>query len=204
MRPRGVKNLYNRSSRWHETLARLGVGLVFIGSLAVVGWLSSRLFTEQRRAKQLGASIERINRDIESLTARLDPRAATNLLKDLNLERDAFSLSPENITNWIGRVQSDALPLVMDVEGSALPQIDMPSMGEGVAVVPLTLSITPVAGIEAIGSGYQRLLQFCRTLSTHSNRVDLIELTAQGGTNSVEHATAVVHLWSAKPAELPR
>lgn len=204
MNSRNFQKLYNRSTRWHAILGRTAVGLVFFGSLALVGWFSDRVFREQRRTKDLGSSIERINRDIEVLTAKLDPKTATNLLQKLHLERDVFSLTPENITNWVGRVQTDALPLVMDVEATQGALVEMPSMGEGMSVVPLTLSISPVAGIEALGSNYQRLIQFCRSLATHSNRVDLIELTAQGGTNSVEHAVAVVHLWSGKPAVQPQ
>jgi hypothetical protein len=178
------------------------MGTLLIVSLAGVAWSARSFVREQRLSREIGAVIERLNRDIDMLTARLDAASATNVLARLRDEHAALVLTPESVVAWAERVQSEALPFVLDVEPTVGGIVEMPG-AEGMSVVPVTFTLTPAAGVEATASSYQRMLQFCRTLSYHTNRVDLVDLSATAGTNSVDRAVAVVHLWSEKARANP-
>ena len=54
----------------------------------------------------------------------------------------------------------------------------------------------PITAGVRTNSPYLRLLTLTRNLTSRKKRVDLVELTAGGGSNSVSQATLALDLWS--------
>jgi hypothetical protein len=58
------------------------------------------------------------------------------------------------------------------------------------------IELQSTADDAAITSPYQRLVELAESITTHKKRVDLLELSASGNSNSVSQARLRVQVWS--------
>jgi hypothetical protein len=182
------------ASRLWRGLARVTLVLVAGGSVWLLWWSFNRLLTEQTKSEQLNRTVQRLTQELDQMSADLSLQSATRVVERLEAEQEGLLIQESGLTNWVAGLQVKAVPLVLDVQhrlGNALPL----DASHGLTVIPLTLELTPVAEVEAVGSPYQRILQFCHLLTSQGPRVDFVELNVRGESNSVQQATAVVHLW---------
>ena len=62
-------------------------------------------------------------------------------------------------------------------------------------VQQLTLDLAAVPFGRSTNSPYHRLLGFAKNLENTKRRVDVVDLSVVGSSNSVQHARAVLELW---------
>lgn len=181
-------------SRLWRAVSRIVLILVAGGSVFLLWWSFNQLLTEQAKSEHLNRTVQRLTQELDQMSSDLSQQSASRVVERLAAEEVGLLIQEAALTNWVTELQQKAVPLVLDVVpklGSALPL----DATHGLAVIPLTLELAPVAEVEAVGSPYQRILQFCQVLTSQGPRVDLVELSVRGESNSVNQATAVVHLW---------
>ncbi len=73
---------------------------------------------------------------------------------------------------------------------------DCPLPGKRFSIYSATLDVASITPGVRTNSPYLRVLNFARDLASEKKRVDVVELEARGGSNSVNQARLGLQLWS--------
>lgn len=103
---------------------------------------------------------------------------------------------PEALADWEQQIEREALNLAL----TATPRLSPPQPYTAKEVrltnILAVVDLQPAAIAGTTNGPYHRLLGFIRLLQDSAKRNDLVALDASGRSNSVEHARAVLQLWS--------
>lgn len=178
-------------------LIRLAMALVIAGSVWLALWSYFSRFApvngeyRARTTEQLS-----LGNDVQQLEMRWDPMDADRTEDHYQQAQKLLFDRPEEHQAWQREIRRQGQAFGLDANpqlGNARPH---EKTNQPIALLQATVEIHPIGVPTATNSPYQRLLGFTRLLETGNKRTDLIEFSAHGSSNSVQHAKAVFQLWS--------
>jgi|GEM_PF-5566077 len=174
-------------------LVRVVLIAALAGSILLPVWSWKRLQPVSRQRAAAAAQQTRLNNEVDGLERRWDPAEALRVEEDLKKVQQRLFANSEEIMGWQADLDRQTRQHEIDVT-SRLGTTEFRSReGHKLAVRPATIELAPVASAR---SSYQRLLGFTRTLANMNRRIDLVELSVTGNSNSIDQAKATVQLWS--------
>jgi hypothetical protein len=177
-------------------IIRVAVIAALVGSILLPVWSWKRLQPVSRQRTAAAAQQMRLNNEVDVLERRWDPAEAERVEEELRQVLQRLFAGPEEIMDWQTELDRQTRQHDIDVT-SRLGMTEFRSReGHKLAVRPATIELAPAAAVRSTNSSYQRLLGFTRTLANMNRRIDLVELSVTGRSNSVEQARAIVQLWS--------
>lgn len=182
-----------------QFLERGLVAFAIIGSLLSVWWSINRLTRFQQQSSTVTQQASRISTEIELMEAQLAPGKTQEVaLRFDKARRDLFA-GGESVAAWRDALNEDAVPLALQTQ-LTIDGTSTSNVGDHlVTLIKATVEITPSPDVPSSQSGFERVLSFVHQLTTQTQRVDLLELRVQGGSNSVDRAFAAVELWAMDP-----
>ncbi len=175
---------------------RVVVIAVLAGSILLPVWSWKRLQPVSRQRAAAAAQQMRLNNEVDGLERRWDPAEAERVEAQLKQVLERLFAGPEEHMGWQTELDRQTRQHDLDVI-SRLGTTEVRSRnGHTLVVRPATIELTPATAARSTNSSYQRLLGFTRTLANMNRRIDLVELSVSGHSNSVEQARATVQLWS--------
>jgi hypothetical protein len=192
-------------SRWNmppavyqSLVGRLGMLLLLSGSVGLLWWSVHRLQPVSAELQRQTTEISRLTDEIQQLELGWDAREAEQAEARFQELQDQLFANPEECMVWQAEMES-AQPLpdlqVKASHGEKQP-VKSPFLDKNVAALPVTFEVQPLAEADAPYSSYRRMLEFTRRLMEQQKRIDLLELSVHGRSNSVSHARIELQLWT--------
>src|SRR6266540_167643 len=177
-------------------LIRVAVVVVLAGAILLPVWSWKRLQPVSRQRAAAAAQQMRLNNEADGLERRWDPAQAERVEAQLKQVLERLFASPEELMEWQTELDRQTRQHEIEVTSRLGATETRSRDGHTLAVRPATIELLPTAAGRSTNSSYQRLLGFTRTLANMNRRIDLVELSVTGRSNSVEQARATVQLWS--------
>jgi hypothetical protein len=180
----------------HNTLVRVLMLLVF-GFSVWLAWRSvDRLPPVQRSLQTKDSERARLANDVQQLEMQWNAGEAERTEERFKEAGELLFAGPEERDRWQQEIKRHGVAMGFD----AIVRLDNtqppPQTEHKLSVQRLTLDLAAVPFGRSTNSPYQRLLGFARTLENAKRRVDVIELSVVGASNSIHHARAVLELWA--------
>ena len=174
---------------------RIGGACVVLLSFLLVWFSANRLSSTRQEVANLSSQAARLSGEIDLMRAQWpDSRTQSVHTRFPAAEARLFQGSPA-LAEWMRAANARAIPLALDTEfefmGIRTQQLDQP-----IAIMQTRLSVHPNPDATSPRPSYQRLLEFSRFLTEHTQRLDIVELTVTGTSNSVGSASLVLDLWA--------
>jgi len=180
-------------------LERVGLALAMSASFAVIWWSVDRLGSAQRHTADLGQQAARLASEIDVMRGQWPAGSTQAVLQRYSQASEALFQTPEAIAAWHDTLREDAIPLALDPT-LALAETRQTNAGSAsFTVIAANLEVRPADGIASDRPAYRRVLQFTHALASQPRRLDLVQLSVEGGSNSVSKAQATVELWTPTP-----
>jgi hypothetical protein len=177
-------------------LIRVAVVAVLAGSILLPVWSWKRLQPVSRQRAAAAAQQMRLNNEADVFERRWDPAQAERVEAQLKLVLERLFASPEEQLGWQTELDRQTRQHDIDVTSRLGATESRSTNGHTLGVRLATIELQPAAAARSTNSSYQRLMGFTRTLTNMNRRIDLVELSVTGHSNSVEQARATVQLWS--------
>ena len=181
---------------------RLAVVLVLAAVMALVWWsVNQRLLPVLHQGQQTAQEVSTLANEVQQLEAQWNPDDITNtegLFQDskqslLTSDEDRLALSRTL------QEEAEALNFFADVKlGQVQP---FPTAGYKLSLLLTTINLQTAPGNSLTNTPYARLMHFTRLLTQIKPRVDLLDLSVAGNSNSVQQAQAVLQFWSEEKEE---
>ena len=171
-------------------LAVLGV------SVALAWWSINRLPTWQRKLDQQNAQVSELESDILKLDLRWNAQEAEQIAGRFTNSYEQLLAGRDEFAGWQADLKKQADQFTLSLIPGVIKTQDCPLPGKRFAVISTTVDVRPITAGVRTNSPYLRLLNLTQNLTSRKKRVDLVELTAGGGSNSVSQATLALDLWS--------
>ncbi len=182
---------------------RLVLGAVVTLS-GVLLWTSvSRLVRARAESREVSRRIAQLSGEIDVMRAQW-PGSRTQAIADrLPAAQASLFSGPPAVAEWIESVRARAIPLDLETDfefiGARTQAFD-----RSVAVIRTRVQVAPDHDADSPRPAYHRLLALGEVLARHEKRLDILELTVHGDSNSVAEASAVIEMWSEdNPAVIP-
>jgi hypothetical protein len=138
----------------------------------------------------------RIADEIEQLRFKWGPQQVEATTAAYEEAKATLFGSEEGTGAWRERVQSEARMRVLEVAETKGETVPHARLTNEVAIIPMTLEMTPLAILVTTNTPYSRLVSFADGMvRIPEKRVELVSLSVEGNSNSVGRATAVVNLF---------
>lgn len=189
--------------RWLSgaVLERL-IASVVLSLAAFFLWSSvSHLSRVRQESRSLSTQIAQLSGQIDVMRAEWPSARTQQLAQRFPAAESNLFHGPPAVAEWIGAVHAHAIPLALDTEFAPLG-LQTQSFDRVVTIMRTRLDVTPSADATSIRPSYQRLLALGQTLLNQPNRIDIVELSVHGSSNSVGEASAVLELWADTPASI--
>jgi hypothetical protein len=200
--------IQGRELNYREIALRISLVLLNLGSLALLWWsLQKVLLPLQKQVRDTNTTVTRLIADVDSMESAW-PQLARDQLREKHSEaRSWMFVGRPAVESWLEGVKANAIPLALTVgfdftKAEAENAAPAPTNAPGLNPTPVALVVLPTPGVENPLSPYQRILQLSQQLTRQEKRVDFVEMTATGGSNSVGNAILVLHLWSGEESDL--
>ncbi|MGE3312952.1 MAG: hypothetical protein AB7O66_23530 [Limisphaerales bacterium] len=185
-----------RRPAWaHGLVRRLAVGAV-LGVTGFLLWTSvSRLVRARTQSREVTRRIAQLSGEIDVMRAQW-PGSRTQAIADrLPAAQASLFSGPPAVAEWIESVRARAIPLDLETEfefaGARTQAFD-----RNVAVLRTRLRVVPDHDATPSKPTYHRLLALGDHLARQPRRLDVLELSVRGDSNSVTEASAVIEMWS--------
>lgn len=185
--------------RLQRLLTRLAMLAILALSLALLWWsLAVRLAPVNRqyqeKMRELSALVDQVDKSrLQWPASKLEQLQAEYQVAQSLLFADAAE-----VADWETTVKNQTAQLgletTLQLDG---PQAD-PAAGQKLLVLRAALKLQPAKNATVAGPPYARLLDFAQSLDAGNKRIDLLELSVAGNSNSVQQADLVVSLWSSE------
>jgi hypothetical protein len=176
-------------------LMRLGIVLVCASSLWLVYWsLILRLQPVNREFKDKTIELSRLADEVEQLKLKWKAADVEQVRERFNAARDYLFDGAEDLESWQGELRSQGILMTFDAAVKFGEKQPYPKAGGKLAYIPADIELRPVEVIGMTNSPYKRLLALMQTLARSPKRFDVVELVAEGNSNSVREARAVLQL----------
>jgi hypothetical protein len=159
-------------------------------------WTSvSRLVRVRAESRDLSRRIAMLSGDIDVMRAQWPGTRTQHVASRLSVAESSLFQGPPAVAEWIESVRANAIPLALETDfefvGAQTQALD-----RAVAVMQTRLHVTPSRGANSSRTAYQRLLELGHSITHHPQRLDVLELSIAGASNSVGEASALIEVWS--------
>ena len=178
-------------------LIRLAMAVVLGISVWLALWSYFKRFQPvaleylQKTAEQarLSSEVQRLERDWNAVeAARVETQYAA--------ARGQLLSGSGALADWEQQLKRETLDLALTATPRLGPPEPCAANDLRLTNVTVAVDLQPAAIAGTTNGPYHRLLGFTRLLQDSAKRTDLVALEADGRSNSVEHARAVLRLWS--------
>jgi len=186
----------SKRSRWFT--AAMVERVVLFSVVSVTGillWSSvSRLTQVRTESRDLSRQIAHLSGEIDVMRAQWPGIRTQQVTSRMPEATTSLFQGPPAISEWIESVRASAIPLALETEfefiGTRTQALD------SVVVMQTRLHITPDREAESPRPAFHRLLELGQTIANYPKRLDVLELTLHGSSNSVGEASALIEVWS--------
>jgi hypothetical protein len=181
---------------------RLLTRLVMLAVLALSLWLLwwsvvVRLAPVNRQYQEKTRELSALADQVDELKLQWSAPKLAELETQYQSAQTMLFENPDATADWAKnlKLQTARLGLETAIQLGA-PQ-PCPAAAQTLAVTRASLDILPArAVVGTTNTPYQRLLELANNVATADKRIDLLELSVSGDSNSVQRASLVVQLWS--------
>jgi hypothetical protein len=183
---------------WQDWLMRLVLALVVAASATAVYWSYQRLARLQQRSRRLEDTVSRLNTDIALLEGKYSQSDIDRLLARSKEAEALLFAGQDALLEWFTDLKLQLVPLSLNAVADFGQALTNRAGSHALAVVPATVAVEvgPAPQIESRRSPYERSLLLMQLLAQQPKRVDVVGLTAVGGSNSLQEARVVLDLWA--------
>jgi len=180
-----------------RTLVRVGMAVVLAACVVLAQWSYwARLKPVSQMFHNQTLFMSRLSEEVQQLQWRWDALDASKTEEQFEQARRMLFAGEQDQAGWQTQVVTQTLALAIEAR---------PTLGVGESrrlgsnsytIHPATVVFEPLPAPRQSNAPYNRLLLSLREIESIAKRVDLVELSATGRSNSLEQARAVFHLWS--------
>jgi hypothetical protein len=183
-------------------LVRVVMTLVCAGSVWLGYWsLVVRLQPVNREYKEKTIELSRLADQVEQMKLKLQAAEAENIRERYETARQYLFAGADDLESWQAELRSQGILMTYEAAAAFGEQQPYPKAGDKLGFIPANLEFRPVDVIGMTNSPYKRLLGLMQTLARSPKRFDLLELVADGNSDSVREARAMVHLLADRKGE---
>lgn len=177
-------------------VVRIIMAVVLLASVALAWWSWNRLQPVRDELEQKTTQSTRLANDVQQLEMRWDaPEAERVDIRYQHAQTLLFN-SPDELLKWQRDLKRETLGLALDANAQVGKPQPHPRTQQKLSLLTATVDLQPAAVLRSTNSPYKRVLGFTRGLENPKKRMDLVELSVSGSSNSVQQARAIVQLWS--------
>jgi hypothetical protein len=178
---------------YRALIVRLIMLIVFAGSVGLAWWSVKELPPAERKLEQQNKRIATLESDIQFLEMKPSPLEAEQVAAKYNQAQQLLFSGLEEAKGWEQLKRQPNLLLL-----TAEPEVRFLGKTQALSILSanLELQATNSPYSRYTNSAYKALLDFAQQLTSQSKRVDLMELTVNGNSNSVSVAKIGLHLWT--------
>ena len=182
-------------------LQRLLTRLVLLAVLALSLWLL--WWSVFVRMAPVNGQYQEKTRELSALAEQVDQLrllwttpGLARLETQYQAAQELMFADPDAMADWVKGIQLQTAPQGLEtVVQLGAPQ-PSPEEGDKLSVTRATLDVLPGQAVGITNTTYQQLLELTRSLAAGNKRIDLLELSVTGSSNSIQQAGLVVRLWS--------
>jgi hypothetical protein len=174
-----------------QNLKGMGLGLLLIGTLFIVGWVSvDKLLTIQKGQSQIQDTIG-LERQVSQLRSHYLQANPNALDTDLQQAEQRLIQSFPHLAEWAQGLQEESTQWNLLMQYRILNTDRTTSPIEGVVLVPLEIQVHP----QGTQSAYRPYLQFIKALTRSGPKVDIRNVTVMGDGQKATHLTIGLSVW---------
>ena len=182
-----------------ETLFRVVIVLVVLGSIAVAYWsFFERLLPLQQQSRAMVTRVSKMSEQMDQAERRWTPEQVKEIRAQYREVYGQLFADPAALQEWLRQIHAEAAPLALELNVGFGPSAPQGTLTNSLAIIPasISLEVLPAPGDAKGKSPYERVLAFGQQLAAHGKRADLAELTVTGGPGSISRAVLVFNLWA--------
>ena len=172
-------------------VARLVMLMICAGSVGLVYWsLFARFQPVSRLQKEKVVEFSILANEVEQLRLKWNPAEVKQTRARFRAAQKLVFTGPAELSEWEKETARESVSMMLETAlevGSAVPH---PLVGLNLESLRTDLYIRPIVPVGVTNSPYQQLLGFIRSVGNSTKRVDLLELSVDGDSNSVALARA--------------
>ncbi|MCP5516448.1 MAG: hypothetical protein H7A45_04220 [Verrucomicrobiales bacterium] len=169
---------------------------LLVGSVVLMWWSVRRLAPLQNEQNELAASISGLESEVDEMQSELDRGGGQAGIEDCYRQAQAQLIEGRTgVEEWLGALDRAGQQFALDIATSFGNPEPLNLTNHPVTIVPASLNVVPRRDLELPRSPYQRILDLAELINTGGKRIDLVQLQAQGHSNSVDNAQLQVRLW---------
>jgi len=182
---------------YRALLIRLVMLTVFAGSVGLAVWSMTKLPPAERKLDQQNKKIADLESDIQRLEVKPSPLEAERVAVQYRQVQELLFRDADEAMGWaeLSR-QPDQFILTAEAQVGKTQACALSKTKFPIISATLELKATNSLYTRYTNSAYKSLLDFAQRLTSQSKRVDLVELTVSGNSNSVSMARIGLHLWA--------
>ena len=180
-------------------LARVAMLLVLFGSVALVWWSFNRLPPVEKKLQAQSDKLAHLEDEVMQMELKWNPREAEQVAAKFKQAQEELFTGNDEFIRWQEDLKRQTNQFVLEVKAQTGRTQDCPLPNKVFSVISTTIEVQP-ADEPSASPPYKRLLDFAQSLTTQKKRVDLMELSVNGNSNSVTKAQLGLQLWSQEPA----
>src|SRR5438045_9068450 len=154
----------------------------------------------QRLHHQRGPESARLTSEVQQLEMKWNAEESAKLDAQIKEAHQSLLSGPEECDGWQQEVKKNGKLLAFETTIHPGASQAHPHKEQKLSILPVTIDLRLAAASRSTNSPYQRLLNFAKTLEQPDRRIDLLEFSVHGNSNSVQQAQAVLQLWSEEKA----
>lgn len=165
------------------------------GCLALLYWsVFVRLLPVTTEHREKALEMTRTADELEQLRARWTAQQIEEIKEQYARAQEALFQREEELATWEEETRNEASARVLAATLKRQPAIT--SRADGIQMITAQVDVFPEDIFGSTNSPYNRLLLFADALARSPKRLDLIDLSVVGNSNSISQAQAVVQLFS--------
>ena len=184
-------------------LLRFGMLLAVAACATLVWWsVSRRLLPATRELRDQTVAMTRLAREVEELEKNWNEEEVQRTEERYKQAQELLFNSDADLLDWKEETEREAV--AMNLAATTQTNQARPHATEStLALRPVNVRIDPVPVIRTTNSPYRRFLGLAETLQKQAKRVDLLELSVTGNSNSLQRANLTLEAWASAGKAAP-
>jgi hypothetical protein len=180
---------------YRALLTRAILLTVFAGSVVLVWWSVNRLAPADRKLEVQNTKIASLEKEIEHLEQKPNPLEAEKTANEYKQAQELLFQGPDEAIGW-EELRRQASRFTVKVEAQIGKTQACVLSRRQFRIVSANLEFQLNPDNLSTNSPYRSLLEVAQRLTSQKRRVDLVELSVSGNSNSVSTARMGLELWT--------
>ena len=178
-------------------MVRAVILLSVAGCLVLLYWsVFIRLLPVTTEHREKALEMTRTADELEQLRGRWTEQQIAEIKERYARAQEALFQRDEELAAWEEATRNEASMRALAATVKRQPAIPITSTADRINRITAQLNVVPEVIFGSTNSPYNRLLPFANAIAHSPKRLDLIELSVVGNSNSISEAQAVVQLFS--------